>query len=892
MPDGARVPARETIGTIEKAPVPRGTPELYPRPRTLQAQLLHQQRTIGNQAVQRLIRSGLPRPAAKAEPMTPRQMAQTGGTPQQPDRTEAAAEPASVPPTGLEPISHLPKQTANAKHIQTAWYNVDIPFTDYQFDPSLQGIKTAANVVKDTVVSGLEWIVDEIKDLISAGKKWLIDQWKSIEESASSAFNAVRNSFANIIGFIKNPLGFLANSLMSFDAQGLAKAWTTFSGLISTAANGFKAVTDNLLQTVNGLWGGIDGYATWLLNRVSSLTENFVFKKLPDALQKVALDFIDGLKSLWKTIEDGWNKLFNKIKAWIDGAIDTVFSFVRRVLSFGINVVIAGIIEFGKIVLFLKDLFSNPQKYVDLLAKRSVQAFDGVESQFAGVVGQYFGGATTKAPAPTGATRIDRAPAPIAPAETKKSAAWSEIGHAVAEMMGKKWSEFKSNPMAIVTGLLMDMILPIVGNIKDVVQLFTDIKKIVTGPLSAGSLEELWTSLLRILDIPILIYHTVVSILMRTLMLPLIVATFIPHPLVKGIAAAVGYGLLGAFVQAELLNLGQKLLLLKTGVTTKAEKEEAYNRIADSLIALAMTAVIIVIMLILHFIANVMKGVYSFVKGKVFNIEPTPVEAKGTAPAEGNAQGAGEGPNKSNKSNTPDVEPETPKEPVDSNLGTENGQRVVAEEPTADGEHKLKITESGECLYCSNCGSLIKEYAIELNDIKNANLLTELESAESISNPKLKAGRMAQIEEKLAKLREDNPHPNDPTLARDARIKILARDPAQGGKVTPKTVREAEVAVSLEESGKVPGPIQRDPTGGADFIDGSGKPWDVKGFDSGHSPAQGGFDLATDAGAVDKSLTLGEDVMLDTGKMSPADIASMKAEGIKRGWGDRVKFFP
>src|SRR6185503_16741701 len=171
------------------------------------------------------------------------------------------------------------------------------------------------------------------------------------------------------------------------------------------------------------------------------------------------------------------------------------------------------------------------------------------------------------------------------PAEAKRSASWSEIGNGVLEMMGKKWREFKSNPLSIITGLLLDLVLPIVGNVKDIIQLFKDIKKIVTGPLSAGSLEELWTSLLQILDIPILIYHTVVSILMRTLMLPLIVATFIPHPLVKGIAAAVGYALLGAFVQAEGLNLAQKLLLLKTGVTTKAQKEEAYNRIADSLIA-------------------------------------------------------------------------------------------------------------------------------------------------------------------------------------------------------------------------------------------------------------------------------------------------------------------
>jgi len=235
--------------------------------------------------------------------------------------------------------------------------------------------------------------------------------------------------------------------------------------------------------------------------------------------------------------------------------------------------------------------------------------------------------------------------------------------------------------------------------------------------------------------------------------------------------------------------------------------------------------------------------------------------------------------------------PEPPKEP---DLGFENGRRVTAEEPTADGKHKIKITEDGEGLYCTNCGSLTKEYAIELNDPKNADVLADLNSAEQIANPKLKAKRMAQIEERLAKIRKDNPHPNDPTLARAARIQLLARDPAQGGKVTPGSLREAEVAVSLEESGQVQGPIQRDPSGAADFIDGNGTHWDVKGFNSHQPKSQGGFDLATDAGKVDTSLSQGENVMVDTAQMTPSDVAALKAEGAKppHNWGNRVKFFP
>ena len=43
---------------------------------------------------------------------------------------------------------------------------------------------------------------------------------------------------------------------------------------------------------------------------------------------------------------------------------------------------------------------------------------------------------------------------------------------------------------------------------------------------------------------------------------------------------------------------------------------------------------------------------------------------------------------------------------------------------------------------------------------------------------------------------------------------------------------------------------------------------------------------------VDASLKLGENVMLDTGKMTPTDVASLKAEGAARGWGDKVQWFP
>ena len=120
----------------------------------------------------------------------------------------------------------------------------------------------------------------------------------------------------------------------------------------------------------------------------------------------------------------------------------------------------------------------------------------------------------------------------------------------------------------------------------------------------------------------------------------------------------------------------------------------------------------------------------------------------------------------------------------------------------------------------------------------------------------------------------------------------LAEDPAHGGKITRASEQERNVALDLEARGDVPGPIRRSPTEGADFIDGNNQQWDVKGFNSKFPPNKGGFDLATDAGKVDKELAAGENVMLDTSKMSESDIDALRAEGQVRGWGDRVKWWP
>lgn len=125
-----------------------------------------------------------------------------------------------------------------------------------------------------------------------------------------------------------------------------------------------------------------------------------------------------------------------------------------------------------------------------------------------------------------------------------------------------------------------------------------------------------------------------------------------------------------------------------------------------------------------------------------------------------------------------------------------------------------------------------------------------------------------------------------------AEYEALARDPAHGGNVSDKAKQERRVGLELEKRGGVPGPITRDPTGKAEFIDAQGNKWDVKGFNSYFRPSKGGFNLQVDANKVDKSLREGENVMLDTSKMTPNDIAALKAEGAARSWGSKVVYWP
>lgn len=131
-----------------------------------------------------------------------------------------------------------------------------------------------------------------------------------------------------------------------------------------------------------------------------------------------------------------------------------------------------------------------------------------------------------------------------------------------------------------------------------------------------------------------------------------------------------------------------------------------------------------------------------------------------------------------------------------------------------------------------------------------------------------------------------------PASAFRLRFLALAADPAHGGQITKSSFREAYVGLRLERRGLLPGPIRRDPTGGAEFYDRTGTRWDVKGFSSEWPISQGGFLLTTVEKSIAEELATRQNLILDRRALSAAHDADLHSLVGQRGWQGRVLWYP
>ncbi len=515
-------------------------------------------------------------------------------------------------------VAEIAQSTENAlkEGVQEAWSDV-------------------SRIAGQAIDASFMWLYRNFKGLIAGGINKLKGKWGVINALAKFVFKFIRSHFSRIIKLIKVSFNYFSDAIINMDTKRIRKSWGSFTKLVLNIWDRFHKMGMGLLNQVKSLWNALNGFATSLFNKVDLLTNHWAFKKLPDSIRKVIYGLINKLRTLWNQIKAKWEQIFNQVKAFVNNAFKTVRKFVDKVLSFAIDTIIEGIRLFGKILLFIRKFIKNPKKYLQPLAQKIASYLPGVQNEFKPQVNKYVGGVekgVSTAPGKNTSTSTTSKSSKASsessqeeleqnPSTQKDSATWSEIGSGIWEIMKKKWAEVKKDPLSIVFNILQDLVLPIVGNFEDVEKLFQDIDKILSKPLKTDSFEDFKTTLTQLLDIPILIYNTFWSIVGRTSMVPLIIASFIPHPIVKGIAIAAGYALLAALISGESANIGQKLLLLKKGSTSEEEKQDAYNSLGDSLIALAMEVALAIVMFIVSIVGNIAKAVFSFVKGKVFKLK-------------------------------------------------------------------------------------------------------------------------------------------------------------------------------------------------------------------------------------------------------------------------------
>ncbi|MEV0729202.1 hypothetical protein [Polymorphospora sp. NPDC050346] len=161
---------------------------------------------------------------------------------------------------------------------------------------------------------------------------------------------------------------------------------------------------------------------------------------------------------------------------------------------------------------------------------------------------------------------------------------------------------------------------------------------------------------------------------------------------------------------------------------------------------------------------------------------------------------------------------------------------------------------------------------------------------------------------------ESHVTPEAGTPEYQGRMTELARDPAQGGRVTRKTPREAEVGLECERRGDLPGPIRRAELDQSrpdavkdqgDFVDSGGRYWDVKGPAEFFPPyarrpgelmpdgQKGRYEPAAFELTIKDEIGDGKNVIVDTWLLTRESSDDLKARvAARREWDGKVVFYP
>lgn len=585
---------------------------------------------------------------------------------------------------------------SGAPDIQAAWYNFDIPFTDYQFDPSIEGVKTAAGLAKDTVVdaagavkeavvSGFEWVLDQIKELIDAGIEWLSEKFDEIKAFASSAFDRVSTGLSELLGYITSPVTMLMSAFERLDADLLGAAWSALTRGALLVWNGIKTVVSGVLEVGTGLWNTVSGYVSSLFDRVSSIIDSWPFRQLPAFLQSRARSLFNGIRALWDSINHFMADTLERLKAFTNGILQAVESFVQRVLGHAIQAVIDAVRAIREAWQFVQQVAADPEGFIRPILDQVAAKLDAEAPPKAAELGREkmaeAGRGSTSTSVATGVIQRQITNVP----SVRSTATSDEVDAGMSSAIRTAWASLNIGEM--LSNTFVNMFWP-PATIRAIGHEFSELwhkdwanavdslflpRNFVEDP--AGFFHDIWSNILVLLEFPLALWrrlNSVLMLLMGYVTIILVVVGFVGGGIAGGgafsipaalagagagleLAGAIGMALLFSFFAAEAVSVIKWIVQLRTARQTQAEKDREYVQIAGSLLGMAIAAVLAAIVWLF---AELVSAVVRAIKGGGAP-EPsvTPPEERAVPPEEGTApKGGPEGEGKTPTDRAPEGE--------------------------------------------------------------------------------------------------------------------------------------------------------------------------------------------------------------------------------------------
>jgi hypothetical protein len=703
------------------------------------------------------------------------------------------------------------KQTdAATPNIQASWYNFSIPFTDYEFDPSISGLKTAGNLAVDTAVStgekikeganwvkdkveeGFVWVFDKIKGLVNDGIAWLSEKFESIKQFAVSSFNSIKDALASALGFVTAPLSTVYAAFTNMDANKLLMAWNALTAGANSVLQTVSGVINGVLNIGGGIWSTVSGFVTSIFNKIGSVINSTVFGYLPDFLQKSARALYNTIRSLWDSIRNFWTEFWRDLKAHINKILTSIRGFINKILSYAINGIIKVVKSLKEAYDLVKLVTTDPIAYIKPSIDKLTAKLNGEAPPKAKAIAseKLKENAPNALTVPSVGGVIQRAPESAnSTAKVERStASYTEIDQGINKSITDEWGKLKIGELLWQT--VTNMFWP-PATIKAIGHEFYELwtvdwanavdnlfapRSILDDPL--GFFHDLWSNFLVLLDFPLALWRRLNSVLMLlmgyvTIILVIVGFCFAGVGAAAGLAlaGAIGEALMVSFLLAEGTTIIKALLDLFTARQTAVEKQRDYKQIAGSTIGIGIAIVLEVLFAIL---AELVSIVVARIKGKPAVPAPEAAAKPGEPPKVG--------------------EPAEPKPAEGEAKGAEPPKAAEGEvSPSQDGKRDLRINEEGKCEVCASpCADIEKKYAKEITSEIKAKI-DAIETNKSLSEA-AKKEQLKPIEQELADLQAKA----SPQTINGIKVGDEITLPRKGGRTRGKVVGMDEKFVKVE----------------------------------------------------------------------------------------------